>query len=336
MKLFYKLSALFLCALLLMPCLTVSVYAAFDGDELEPDTDPYRDSKGNVRWGYSYDDHTIRGLGREYTYYEPSQKLLYDAPTRYYFENEITVDDTETPIYGYSDNPEILEMSFWTGLYVTEAGRISLDALCNGNAATYRLRSGNSSYYAERSEPLEEGFAQSLTQGMEKKTFKVTALKDAIVCYVYGYDGTDAYACAYGGVYKLGDSYYYVHYLTLGNQHFDADGNFSYRSGAVEATLLDDTQASRIATLVPAMKTHTAETVWEGKANVTGPSRSAAISLFVVGMIIFGFVFPLPLLIVGIFMARSRVRGYPKYWYALSAVAVLWMIAALAVMILLL
>ncbi|MBQ3153995.1 MAG: hypothetical protein IJB88_02070 [Clostridia bacterium] len=323
----------FLCVSLLVSALTVGALAAFEGDELDPDNDPYRDDSGHVHWYYNSETDTIRGLGKEYVYYEPTQNLLYDAQKRYYFENEVWVPSGgEMPLYGYSDNPEILELGYWDGLYVTEAGRVSLDALCNGNAATYRLRS-NSAYYTERTEPIEHDFVQSLTAGTNKKTVEVTALKNALVCYLYGYDGTDAYGCAYGGIYQLDTEYYYIHYLTLGNQYFDADGNFSYRSGTVEAVVLDEAQAERLTTLNAAMDTHVVESVWEDDETRSGMDRTSAAIVFVMSVGFLGFLVPLPLLIVSICMAKSRYRGYPKYWYLLTAVSAAWMVVAVLLLI---
>lgn len=322
----------FLCVSLLVSALTVGALAAFEGDELDPDNDPYRDDSGHVRWYYNSETDTIRGLGKEYTFYRPSQNIAFDASTRYYFRNGIPLSEYGSSLMSYSANPEILETMYGDGYYVTEAGRVSLDALCGGNAATYRLRS-NGAYYAERTEPIEHDFVQSLKEGTNKKTVEVTALKNALVCYLYGYDGTDAYGCAYGGIYQLDTEYYYIHYLTLGNQYFDAYGNFSYRSGTVEAVVLDEAQAERLTTLNAAMDTHAVESVWEDDETDSGMDRASAAIVFVMSVGFLGFLVPLPLLIVSICMAKSRYRGYPKYWYLLTAVSAAWMVVAVLLLI---
>lgn len=329
----------FLCAFLLLQCLTVGVYAETSyGDELEPDVDPYRDGDGNIIWSYNRENETIRGMGKEYTYYRPTQDLIFDGPTRYHFFRTLSIfDDDDSFLMGYSLNPEILEALYVDGFFVTEAGRVSLNALCAGNAANYRLRDSESVYgYSKRTEPLENGFVQSIMAGTDTVMIDVTTIEYSLVAYLYGYDGTDAYACQYGGLYEIDGMYFYIHYLTLGNQYFDAYGSFSYRSGTVEAVKLDETQASRLEALLPMMEMHLTENVWEGQEADEPLAYDSAVVGFVISVICLGFLLPLPLMIVSICMARSKKRGCPKYWYALTAVSAVWMAAALVLMIVLL
>lgn len=325
----------FLCACLLVSALTVGALAAFEDDELEPDVDPYRDGDGNIIWSYNSDTDTIRGLGKEYTYYRPTQDLIFDGPTRYHFFRTLSIfDDDDSYLMSYSLNPEILEALYVDRFFVTEAGRVSLNALCAGNAANYRLRENSFAYgSSKRTKPLEDGFVQSLIAGTDTVMVDVTTIEYALVSYLYGYDGTDAYACQYGGLYEIDGVYLYIHYLTLGNQYFDADGNFSYRSGTVEAVKLDETQASRVAALMSAMDTHTVETIWEEDETDAGMDRASAAIVFVMSVAFLGILVPLPLLIVSICMAKSRFRGYPKYWYLLTAVSAAWMAVAVLLLI---
>ena len=237
-------------------------------------------------------------------------------------------------MYSYAANPEILMMYDSDSMYVTEAGRVSLEALQNGNAVTYRLKTGTSRY--DGSSPLDASFVKELQNGTEKKSFDVRALRDKIVGNVIGYDGTDAYACNYGGVYVVSDEYYYIHYMTLGNQYFDADGEFSYRSGTVEAIKLTDEQAQHVATLLSHVEYKGFDIVYESDQDLGETHEDGAIVLFVFFMILVGFVAPLPLLIVSICMARSAKRGHPTYWYGLTAVSAAWMVVTLILLIVLL
>ncbi len=326
-----------ICLLLLIPCLTLGVLAdVSDADALEPDAEnPYLDSDGYVIWSYNSDTDTVRGLGKEYTRYVPSMNIYLDGDVFYFFENEIYY-----PGEGYvgliasNSAPEIIEInSYYTlAVYVTDKGRVSLDALQNGEAASYRIETPYG-----YSATLDAAFAKELKNGTEKREFDVTTLRNALQFDVLGYDGTGAYACVYGAVYSVDGGYYYVHYMTLGNQHFDANGDFSYRSGTVEAIKLSDEQAR---TLLAAERNaefrmveyqYEYEDISDHEVNEDG-----AIIMFVICMVILGFVVPLPLLIVSICMARSHKRRYPKYWYILTAVSAAWMVMALILLIVLL
>lgn len=52
-------------------------------------------------------------------------------------------------------------------------------------------------------------------------------------------------------------------------------------------------------------------------------------------VILFGFVAPIALLVIGILFARSESKGYPKYWYILSWIAAAWIFFAALLLVLL-
>ena len=325
-----------LCITLLLPCLTMGVCAVSYGDESDPDdaNGPYYDQNGWVYWEYDEATDTIYGLGKEYTYYRPSINLIFDAPKTYYFANEIELYDGDTVLVSYSLNPEIVQWYSDYAVYVTAAGRASLNALQDDRAATYRIKTG-STYY-DASAPLDGAVLSEIKKGTETKSFDVRTLQDKIVGNVFGYDGTGAFSCNYGGVYAVSGEYYYIHYMTLGNQYFDADGEFSYRSGTVEAIKMTDEQAQHVATLLSHAEDAGSEIVFEADGDFDEATEKGAIFLFVVFAVLIGFVLPLPLLIVSICMARSAKRGHPTYWYGLTAVCGAWMLVMLLIMIILL
>ena len=150
----------------------------------------------------------------------------------------------------------------------------------------------------------------------------------------YGY-----YGCTYGEVYYLNGEYYYIHYLDLGNQYFDSDGYFSYRKGEVEAYRLSKNTVYKLLELVSDMDFISTEYVLldgidtdELAGDIFNSERGA----FVVGMVVFGILLPLPLLIVGLAFPRSHRKGYPKYWYILAGVAALWMALSILLMVIVL
>lgn len=332
MKLFYKLFALFLCALLVVPCLTAGVYALPSADELDPER-PHQDSRGYILWSYHEETDTIRGLGKEYVRYYPSGKMVFDGTEMHIFSNTIRFGDK---LYSYDDDPEIIALRDDEDIYVTEVGKVSLDALQAGNAVTFALKRYDSRYapYAQ----LDHALYAELMAKTETKSFEVATLRETHVCYIYGYDGTGAFAMPYGALYQVDGTYYYVHYLTLDNRYFDAYGGFSYRSGSVDAIILGEELAERFHRLVLLMDYRDVNTEYEDSdLDLDGDlDENTSVGFFVFSVIVIGFLLPLPLLIVGICMARSVTRGYPKYWYALSVVAVLWMVISVLMMILML
>ena len=86
--------------------------------------------------------------------------------------------------------------------------------------------------------PLEVSLLESLDElassGTESFLIDVRKLA-AMECYelvVYrGFEET-----VHGAIYVSDGAYYYLNYVNLGNQHFDANGYFSYRSGEVMLT----------------------------------------------------------------------------------------------------
>ena len=47
-----------------------------------------------------------------------------------------------------------------------------------------------------------------------------------------------------------------------------------------------------------------------------------------VGIIVLGFVFPLPFLVIGLIFPHIKKFGKPKYWYIMSATSAAWILAS--------
>ena len=123
----------------------------------------------------------------------------------------------------------------------------------------------------------------------------------------------------------LDGAYYYVNYLTLGNQYFDADGNFSYRSGTVGLIALNSAQSATVQGAVESQSYRYAEYEWEDDEWI---DDDVSAGFFWVMLVLFGFLMPIPFLVIGLVLPNSAKRGYPKYWYVLAVIAVVWMILA--------
>lgn len=133
----------------------------------------------------------------------------------------------------------------------------------------------------------------------------------------------------YGAIYVMDGSYYYLNYVNLGNQHFDAYGEFSYRSGEVMLTKADTYRAAIESNLLPLTEDYTYE--YESEAIF---SDDISTPLFWIGFVLLGFIAPIPFLILGFVLSRAKKLGCPRYWRIISYIAIIWL--ALAALLLLL
>ena len=219
--------------------------------------------------------------------------------------------------------------------YVTEEGTSALDRLMEGEAASYML-----ALVSGACTPIANDLVTMLTKApedAEKRTFDVRDLENALYYRLLGVEAYGFYGCAYGAVYKYEGEFYYIHYMDLGNQCFDADGNFSYRRGTVEGVKLEGDLVASLHTVGQNMTFYPLEYIDLGENGNFDPGTDdlfSARSAFSTGMVFFGIMAPIPFLVIGLVFPRSHRKGYPKYWYILAGVAGLWMLLAILLMIL--
>ena len=318
MKHYQKLCSLFLCLLLLSQLLSVTVLAT---QETEP-----------IAWELSEDEQTLTNG--------------FDRYTRVSFYSNVSLDPKQ--IYRYATAVEFSEVSYLFGgesfvyapmpdsefvwlegddsifIYATEKGQRDLQAFLELESGFYRLTNAQT----ETTAVLDEELLQAMEGSAgSKKSVEVTALRDQERHNILFYDSTDTLSYVYGAIYVLDDSYYYLNYLTLGNQYFDADGNFSYRSGTVELTVLNDGLCADIRETVDSQKYRS--TQYEYETDIPDTDTYENPSGFWVGFVLFGIILPIPFLLIGLLVPRSEKRGYPKYWYVLAIIAAAWLLLAI-------
>lgn len=180
---------------------------------------------------------------------------------------------------------------------------------------------------------------EQASMGVDNVTMDVRDLKYAelyeIVRCMGGAVQTEA-VCA--GIYVMDGAYYYLNYEQLGNQHFDADGNFSYRSGTVALTDAETYREGIETQLAPLLDPPFEEMYDDYSITGIGGADFSTVEtvLLWVGCILLGLVAPLPFLIIGLVVSGSEKLGRPGYWRVLSYIALVWMAAAAAVMLLML
>ena len=296
-----------------------------------------------VEWSLTEDGMILSGDKTYYAYEFPASapNIYEEAWNLYVYYNEVESDWIEevasskyatATVYAPYPDSEIVFLDIYGEwyLYATPTGKAEMDAFAGGHSTNYFLRSEP---YVSAPLPSDVMTSMEVARAKDgnKRTEEVVNLQNAHRFDVIVHDSTYTYAYTVGAVYRLEDGRdYYLHFLSLGNQHFDAEGNFSYRSGSVELTLLDEAISAELDRTEALMMEHYTIRSYEDDIELIIPETAFWVLyvLFVMGM-------PFALLIVSLAMARSKKRGYPKYWYILSIIAALWLLAAILLMIML-
>lgn len=288
---------------------------------------------GEAEWSLSYDEETLTFGTYTFDLYDPLFPVRLVGEKAYYYN--YALEDYRAVETNAESNA--VYASIKGTVYAADKGAEALDRLMDGEAASYML-----ALVPGACAPIANDLVTMLTKApedAEKRTFDVRDLENALYYRLLGVESYGFYGCAYGAVYKYEGEFYYIHYMDLGNQCFDADGNFSYRRGTVEGVKLEGDLVAKLHTVGQNMTYRPLEYIDAGEEknfDDTADYFDSARSAFVVGMVVFGFMIPTPLLIVGLVFPRSAKRGYPKYWYILAGVAALWMVLSVLLMVIVL
>lgn len=224
--------------------------------------------------------------------------------------------------YYYEDVPD--------RIFADEQGKAWLDAFAKREFSAYLLRD-ESGCLANIPLDVARNFD---IESADTRVFDVTELASADCFEVLGTDASETLAHTHGAIYKVDAAYYYINYDALDNSYFDSDGNFSYRRGSVSASRLDaDTVGELTGQLAPHNPTYTYES---DAAEFPALSSQSALGLFLFCSLLLGFVLPAVPLVLGLIFALSKKTSHPKRWHLVWALAALWMVAALAILLLVL
>ena len=280
------------------------------GDEV--DYDAYR-----LPLGYRIRPHSV------YAYEKPAFN-----PNSYYDE---TV---------YADEPA--RAIHWLGYYLTEdtvyLTEDTLEALEDFLGGTPECFYLTDEYDAGESK-LEAALVESLDASTATETLDVSRdLYGATRYELLAYDESATLCFTYGAIYEIDKVFYYVNYTELSNEHFDADGNFSYRAGSVEGRrLTDDLEGSLKPHLNDLENADYAPEYSYEEGDYFVPDPNDDSPLFFWSCYVFlGFLLPTVPLVFGLVLPRREKLGKPTYWYAMAIAAGAWIVLALALMVLLL
>ena len=226
------------------------------------------------------------------------------------------------------------------GVYATEKGSAALREFENGKYYAATLISPELAWNYVDLSLLSEADSE-LEKAETKREADVTELKDTERLEIRVYDSTESFYKAYGGLYKIEGSWYYVNYDLLGNEHFDADGNFSYRRGKVELVKLSAKLENKINTADKNKEIlHTVYT-YEGDEHMKyseykESDYTVAEAVFWVFYSLICLVLPVAIGLGAFALARLEKLGRPKYWYVVSLIAAVWILLSVILMIVML
>ena len=310
-----------------------------------------------ITWTLSDDGETLTG---DKNYYKVNIQPGYyvDIPETYHYHNRVSSSNGRMSLYtNYGDKnivvAELNSSSAENSYFATKAVRVELNDFFDITKAKEKA----SKIIATQNDYHFYMFADALSVLDEQ-----TASTDVSVVDLYQYDkifirAYDSTGCIYtvvGCLYSL-DGYvrYYVDFTKLSNYYFDADGNFSYRSGTVAATVL---QGNEVVTAInnAFSSQNRGEFVYSTyfendekyappEKGETGSSLDALdeIDVQLVGIIAFfiilvsvGLVLPVVPLVLGLMLPRSKKLLKPRGWYAVAGVSAVWMLSAIVLIVL--
>ena len=290
----------------------------------------FADDGENVKWMLSADRQLLMGYGGK-TYYqtEITSDIYIDPQLVIEYDNEVV---TGT-VYSASEDPEVVWIENEYGeltLYATESASVNIKKFEGGKYQGYRIWDYSSSYTRKCAlldkSVVEQMNAAGVTTVATVVTVGVAMIKNMPYYEITSFDPSGVFARDIGRVFADADGkLYYVCYANLDNSYFDADGNLSYRSGAITLTVLEGTAEATVTQATANMVTYDVEYQEEG-------ADADAVSVFWVFFVFGGILLPIAFIVAGCVLATSDKRGRPKYWYSIAIVAALIMLTCFVLM----
>ncbi len=295
-----------------------------------------------VEWEVSEDGKTIVGGGKTYKRFSVEDIYKFDPIEEYEYYNEVNLplDGYEyATLSSYAKSGDVIWADNGSGkvwIYATEEAIDSIEHFFYSAPKSFQLFEAEESLNYRSYPTLEDidAFEELRKSGVTAMAVRVSDLRDAPCYTICTYDeyGVFRYACC--AIYEYEDGLYYLNYLDLDNSYFDADGNFSYRSGAVTLTRLEEHVKETAEELINGMEyvpyTYTYEYDESDDYFEDDPvyNEITSVVLFWIAYALLGFAAPIPFLVFGYTFPKSERRGYPKYWYAVGIAATVWIVSA--------
>lgn len=350
MKRFIRLTAVLL--------LSLTVLLLASCTPTEDDLSSMFDPSDAVVWEVSEDGKTIVGGGKTYKHITIADKYVFAPTAEHTFYNwvELPFDNYEyVSLSSYAQSGEIIWANGNNGrvrIYATEDGNASLKSFFNSPLKSFHFfEKSNTNYRSYLGMEELDAFEDLRRSGVTARIVNVSVLED-VPCYrISAYDEYEVFRYDCCAIYAYEGELYYLNYLDLDNSYFDADGNFSYRSGQVTLTRLEEHVKETAEALIdgvqyrPYESTYEADDYYEDAYDDYFDNDddydedvyydSDLFVLFWFAFVLLGFVAPIPFLVLGLTLPRSAKRNYPRYWYSVAVAAAVWFLAAAGLMLLL-
>lgn len=290
----------------------------------------FAETKQFISWTLSSDCAVIEGNGRTYTKYEHADVVI-DAADVYQYAGSICPSSGETyKLYSPAHDSELIwvQKTDKVEIYATAKGREQIELFLRGEGEIFRISNGR-----KQKSVIDASAVLLMNGSTDTREVDVRELRDAECYEILAYDATDTLSYKYGAVFSYGGEYLFVRYSELSNNCFDADGNFSFRSGTVSMRVLDREPVEKVKLASENMSYRTATHHYE---NISDATPAIPKAFFWLCCLFVGFVLPLPLLGLGLIMPRFRSLSRPRAWYSLAVLALLWIVLSAALIVLLL
>ena len=294
-------------------------------------------------WEISDDESMVWNEDREYYRYDLPIGYKVDFRPSYYFEG-----DWEAIIYNvesYARDGEIIALySSYASeeyYYATDVGKASIDALIAGNYESLKL------YYEYCTSDIGIDTLELLgdldISGAPGREIDVSELRYLERYDVRAYDSTGCVYYVHGALYEYEGATWYVNYDKLSNNHFDANGNFSYRNGTVtmypiyESTVLGrkiEDAKGNLTEIDDSFIYEEDDLASDDEQVEIDPELSAKIWFWAVYVIV-AFALPAWPLAVGFVNSCSPKHGRDKWWRMVSLGSLIWIIFGIAIMLIL-
>lgn len=225
--------------------------------------------------------------------------------------------------------------------YATESGRAHLEALQNGEIGSYRLHEENGNYREKEVSKVLIGYANSdLKNGVNVEKINVGLLDNYSAYYIEAFDASNQFSYNYAAVFTKDHSeFLYVKLSEIDHQLINEYGRINYdRLEEISVTRLNSSNTLSIRSCinggVESQYTTYEYELYELMDDYEEPVEDMTGAIIVstvffwIAVFVVGFVFPLPFIILGCALAFIKKLGRPKYWLAVAAFALLWMLAA--------
>lgn len=290
-------------------------------------------------WSISKDRTSISNGTTTYTLYNaPNDVYWLPVKTLYYYDVTYMKGTDEEKDFVYTlqsvnATSEILylEGTFAAGIYVSDDARAALEAFEREENVEYRIFR-TSDAYAQST--LKDSTVQALKGLSVTQNVDVTTMQKLKSYNVVYYDESGSLYRQIGILFYFADGGIgFVSFAHLNNSHFDAYGNFSFRSGTAPVCMIEDEALlAAVKDAASSTKDQTPEESYETDAMYLQMMQAVSIPLFWVLFAITGAVLPTVGLILSIVWTRSpKNKKHPRRWYVPLGLCALWLLLTLTI-----